>query len=510
MAHALLTTAVSFAQDIETLVMPGAVIEGHAELEPECSSCHAMFQRNAQRQLCMDCHEDVAKDIDDAEGFHGLHPDARGDQCASCHTDHEGRDANVVMLVEDEFDHSFTDFEITGAHEEAECDNCHASTEKHRDAPSDCAACHKEDAPHGESMGDDCADCHQTTEWPDADFDHDTTDYPLIGKHQEAACLDCHEDRTFQNPPTTCYGCHAEDDAHDGRSGQQCENCHNPSDWHDSSFDHTRDTDFTLEGTHAELTCNDCHSEDPFQDEMDMQCASCHIEDDAHDKHRGDKCDTCHISTQWEEPIFDHDRDTDYGLLGAHQEIACNDCHVEPIYEVELMTTCESCHLDDDPHEGSLGAQCENCHTEVNWQDPVFFDHDLTQFPLLGKHTENDCEDCHKTQAFSNTNSACVECHQEDDPHRGNFPDRCNACHNPLGWDAWLFDHAVQTDFPLEGAHVSVACDDCHRMPLDKIKSIDGNCGTCHRADDIHDGEFGADCGRCHIAETFREVRSLQ
>ena len=510
MTIAVLTFSNSSAQDVETVLMPGEVIAGHADLESECTSCHVMFDKSGQRQRCMACHEDVAADINSTVGYHGLHPEASNDQCSSCHTDHAGRDAEIVILDEDTFDHALTDFETVGAHLEAECADCHKDDEKHREAPSDCVACHKDDTPHEETMGDDCASCHESTEWANAKFDHDTTDYPLLGKHQETACLDCHEDATFLDAPTTCFGCHESDDAHDGRSGNKCETCHNPTDWHDSSFDHSRDTDFPLEGTHAENACGDCHSENPFEDEMNMACVSCHLEDDAHDKHRGDQCDTCHTSTEWEKPFFEHDIHTDYKLLGGHREVACNDCHIEPIFEVELMTSCDSCHLDDDPHESVLGAQCESCHTEVNWQDPVFFDHDLTRFPLLGMHKEKECEDCHATQAFANEEVGCVSCHREDDTHHGNFQDRCEDCHNPVGWDMWTFDHDAQTEFPLEGAHINVACDDCHRMSLDKIKAIDGSCRNCHRANDVHDGEFGSDCGRCHTAETFREVRSLQ
>jgi hypothetical protein len=510
MTVAVLTLSVSSAQDIETVLMPGEVIAGHADVETECSSCHIMFDKPAQRKLCMDCHEDVASDIGAPTGYHGLHPEARSDQCSSCHTDHEGRDAEIVILVEGSFDHSFTDFELSGAHLENECSDCHANDEKHREAPSECIACHGDDTPHEETMGDDCASCHQSSEWADADFDHDTTDYPLVGKHQDAACLDCHEDPTFLNAPTTCYGCHASDDAHDGRSGQECETCHNPTDWHDSSFDHVRDTEFPLEGKHSTLKCGECHSENPFEDEMNKACASCHLEDDKHDKHRGDQCDTCHTSTEWAKPVFDHDIHTDYKLLGGHREIACIDCHVEPIFDVALMTSCDSCHLDEDPHEGVLGTQCESCHTEVNWENPVFFDHDLTRFPLLGMHIEKACEDCHATRAFANEEMACVSCHREDDTHHGNFQEQCAACHNPVAWDIWTFDHDTQTEFLLEGAHVDVACDDCHRMSLDKIKAIGGSCRDCHRAEDVHDGEFGSDCGRCHTAEAFREVRSLQ
>ena len=512
MTIGFLTYCQASAQEIETVLMPGEVIAGHADIEPECSSCHAMFDKSAQRELCMDCHEDVAADIDAPNGYHGLHPEASNDKCASCHTEHEGRDADVVLLVEDDFDHSFTDFELLDAHLEAECGDCHAEDEKHREAPSDCVDCHRDDKPHKDSMDDDCASCHQSTEWADAEFDHDTTEFPLLGKHQEAACLDCHEDRTFPNPPTSCFGCHEADDAHDGRSGQQCENCHNPTDWHDSSFDHARDTEFPLEGKHADAACGDCHSENPFEDEMDMACVSCHLEDDAHDKHRGDQCDSCHVSAEWEKSFFDHDVHTDYKLLGGHKEVevACNDCHVEPIFDVELMTSCESCHLDDDPHEGTLGTQCESCHTEVNWQDPVFFDHDLTRFPLHGVHEEKECDSCHATQAFASEERGCVSCHGEDDPHKENFQDRCDACHNPVGWEMWTFDHDLQTDFQLDGAHIEVGCDDCHRMPLNKIKAMGGSCRDCHRADDVHDGEFGADCGRCHTADSFSEVRSLQ
>ncbi len=506
-----MTSEKASAQDIETLVMPGKVIVGHAELENECSSCHKMFDKQAQRELCLDCHEDVAADVNDSFGFHGLHTEASIEQCSSCHTEHEGRDAIVVILDEDSFDHAFTDFELLGAHKDADCGDCHDRGEKHRAVASDCVDCHSEDEPHQDTMATDCATCHRPVEWLDAEFDHDTTDYPLLGQHREAACLDCHEDRTFlPAPASACFDCHAEDDAHNGRSGNDCGNCHNPGDWHDSSFDHARDTDFELLGRHAELSCNDCHSETPFEDVMDMACVSCHLEDDDHGGHNGDQCDTCHNNDAWSEPGFDHNQDTDYEILGAHAEVACNDCHVEPIFEVTLTTGCESCHIDDDVHEGTLGTLCESCHTEVTWQDPIFFDHDLTRFPLLGAHRGNECEDCHETQAFANAESDCTSCHIDDDPHRGNFPQRCGSCHNPVGWELWIFDHKEQTAFPLQGAHTTVACSDCHRSSLDRMKTIDGSCGSCHRADDVHDDEFGSDCGRCHTAESFREVRTLQ
>lgn len=495
---------------IETLVMPGAVIEGHAEYEPECASCHKKFDRPGQRQLCMDCHEDVGADIGAKQGFHGLFPDAQEAQCYTCHTDHRGRDADIIGLRESTFDHAFTDFELIGSHLEVACADCHAPDTLHREASGTCNDCHSEDDAHKETLGTDCAECHRSTEWKDVTFDHDATDYPLLGKHIETACLDCHEDATYLNAPTTCYGCHAEDDAHDGRSGQQCETCHNPSDWNDSSFDHVRDTEFALEGKHAELACDDCHSEDPFQDKKDSACIACHLEDDDHEKHNGDKCETCHSSSDWAESKFDHDVDTDYEIHGAHASIECESCHVKPIYDVELHSDCHSCHEDDDSHKGTQGVQCDDCHNDSSWEDDVLFDHDLTGFPLLGNHAGEECDACHESHVFTDAPTDCAACHSEDDKHEGRFHENCARCHNPVDWVESQFDHDVQTNFLLEGAHGDVACDACHRGPLEKMTAIDGSCRSCHRADDIHDGEFGSNCGRCHTADSFREVRSLQ
>jgi hypothetical protein len=495
---------------VKTLIMPGEVIEGHAELEANCDNCHAAFDRSKQRALCLDCHENIAFDIDNMSGYHGLFEDARSETCANCHTDHDGRDAVIVILNRQQFDHDFTDFALIGHHTDADCNKCHAPDTKFRDAESGCYSCHVEDNVHEESLGTECGDCHSPTGWLDVDFDHDTTDFPLIGLHRDVECESCHEDQTFQDTPTTCFDCHAEDDVHEGRSGQQCENCHSPTGWDDTSFNHERDTRFALDGTHAELACGDCHSDDPFGDQLDMACVSCHLEDDNHDGHLGGKCETCHNSTDWADILFDHNTDTDYEIHGAHETLECVACHIEPVYDVALQSGCNSCHAEDDPHFGTQGAECQECHNETDWALDVFFDHDLTRFPLLGKHREPECDSCHETHVFEDAPENCVDCHREDDPHDGRFEDDCASCHNPVDWQQWQFDHDLQTSFPLEGAHTTVGCNNCHRQPRAAMSRLGGRCGDCHRADDIHDGEFGPDCGRCHSADNFRDVRSIQ
>jgi hypothetical protein len=485
-------------------------VRDHADIESDCGSCHKRFDRDAQRSLCLDCHDEIAGDFDRKEGFHGISPDVGGQQCAACHSDHEGRGADIVGLVAATFDHTLTDFELLGLHSDAACVDCHEPAKTYRAAPEECVDCHLEDDVHDSQLGTACADCHNPNDWAEFEFDHETTEFPLVGMHQDAECAGCHEDQTHQNTPTDCFGCHAADDIHEGRSGEQCGNCHNEESWTDTSFDHFRDTDFDLLGGHADLSCDSCHSDDPFRDQLQMDCVSCHLDDDEHKGHNGTDCASCHSNDNWTEIGFDHSQQTDFDLNGAHQELACNDCHVEPIFESAPGATCESCHLEDDVHEGSQGGQCQDCHSETSWEDAPLFDHSLTRFPLLGEHDNIECDSCHLTQVFVDTESACESCHLDDDPHDDNFGRLCESCHNPVAWDLWLFDHNAQTDFPIGGAHVDVACDECHRSSLSSMQDIGEQCGDCHRSDDVHDGEFGRDCGRCHIDRSFTDVRALQ
>ena len=505
-----LVTPESALAQIETLVMPGKLVEAHAEYEAECNSCHIKFERSRQRELCLDCHEEIAADIDKKMGFHGKDRRANRSTCATCHTDHEGRDADIVGLKAQGFDHEVTDFPLLGKHAENACGDCHEPSTKHRDTPSDCYSCHRDDNPHGETMGTVCGDCHAPTGWQDVEFDHEATGFSLIGKHQEAACLDCHADDTFTDTPTTCFGCHAEDDAHDGRSGNKCGNCHKPTGWQDTSFDHARDTNFVLDGRHAEQHCDACHSEDPFSDALSTTCFACHEENDNHEGHFGGECNTCHVTAGWTEVRFDHAVDTGHELLGKHADAECRACHIEPVFDIALETNCLACHEEDEPHEQSLGLVCEDCHNELTWQDDVFFDHGLTRFPLLGKHADTECSECHSSHVFREAPEACADCHLENDAHKGYFGDKCGLCHNPVDWHQVLFNHNTQTDFPLSGAHADADCESCHRRPLEDQDSLGRYCADCHMSDDVHDGEFGRDCARCHSPESFRDVRNIR
>ena len=102
-------TDMAVAAGIKTLVMPGKVIEGHAKYEDECGNCHKSFSKESQNNLCRDCHEKVDADIKQKQGSHGLGR-SRDSDCNYCHTEHKGRDTDIIQMDIETFDHSETDY----------------------------------------------------------------------------------------------------------------------------------------------------------------------------------------------------------------------------------------------------------------------------------------------------------------------------------------------------------------------------------------------------------------
>jgi len=558
---------------IERLVMPGPLSDAHAELESNCGQCHLAFEKSAQDNLCRDCHDEVDADLSAGTGFHGLEPDVAETTCKSCHTDHEGRDHDIAPLDEDAFDHDRTDYPLRGKHTDVACTDCHADGAPRQDAALDCFSCHREDDPHHEALGENCADCHVVQDWEEIRFDHDATDFSLLDTHATTDCMECHVDQVFEGTPTACIDCHRDDDAHEGRYGERCDTCHGADDWEIATFDHAAETEFALEGGHTDISCDDCHTQSLYDHTLSQECVSCHLDDDdhdgrngsdcadchsvidwtethfdhqqtrfplsgahsstscaachvapvderlpgltcischadddAHDGFYGPDCEACHGTDQWETALFNHDRDTDFALNGAHRTADCKGCHVIAIHVASPSRACAGCHGDDDPHDGQLGGACGSCHTESDWGERVSFDHDISRFPLLGAHRDVECDDCHDSEAFRDAPIECVGCHERDDPHRRRFGQDCERCHSPVNWNRWIFDHDVETDFALTDGHAGVDCYDCHTRRRRNPTRMPNSCATCHTNDDPHDGRFGRTCDRCHVATSWANV----
>ena len=493
------------AASLETLIMPGKVTNAHAKLEQDCSQCHDRADRGRQTALCLKCHKDVAADVSRHAGFHGRLQGIDTLQCKACHSEHVGRDADIVKLSRPSFDHSRTDFPLAGAHATSACEGCHKPGRKYREAPSACNDCHRVDDPHGGKLGANCASCHEASRWAGTRFDHDKTRFVLRDAHREVACGACHAGNRYAGTPSKCASCHAPDDVHRGARGADCASCHTTVAWKSARFDHGRETKFPLTGAHARLDCQGCHKTASLKDPLPRDCAGCHRADDAHASRFGAACEKCHGASAWKPATFDHTRDGHFELAGSHAKLDCYSCHTSIVAEQRLGTDCSSCHRTRDVHGGQLGADCARCHGPDRWRSNIAFDHDLTSFPLVGLHVAVPCHACHASPSFKGAAQDCNDCHQRDDRHRGGLGKDCESCHSPSGWDLWEFDHAT-TEFALAGAHARATCDGCHRQPAEVVK-LSGECASCHTRDDVHLGQYGRQCQRCHGSESFRGAR---
>lgn len=432
-------------QSLESALMPGPVIRDHTDAEHECKQCHIRGDRSAQPGLCLECHKPVATDVKSGQGYHGR---LRDRSCRNCHTEHKGREARIVKLDTQHFDHDQTDFILKGKHQGRKCESCHPSGEAFRKAPSACIACHRKEDKHKGGLGEKCGSCHQEANWKDARFDHGKTRFPLKLSHAEGECSACHKDEHYTNTPRECVSCHRKDDKHKGGYGAVCEKCHNEGEWKQLTFRHDRDTHFPLVDRHRTVKCESCHRSSPFREKTPTRCITCHRNDDAHKGSLGDKCEKCHSARGWKETRFDHDLDTKF-----------------PLREKHAKAKCQSCHKDD---AGRPAGE----------------------------------------RSRSPTPTRCFTCHDRDDKekgHKGNFGEKCESCHTERGFKYGSFNHDRETGFTLRDKHQKAKCATCHRTPLYSSKT-DGRCVACHDKDDVHFTSYGSDCQRCHISEDWRKI----
>ena len=460
---------------------------GHLNPKVLCKDCHPPQKKFRQAPTkCFGCHERDDK-----------HKGSLGQDCVNCHEEKDWKTTH--------FDHSKTHFPLTGKHIDVKCKECHLK-EPYKDTPMQCVACHKKDDKHKGTFGPKCEECHSDRQWKEITFDHDKrTKYPLLGKHRQVKCVSCHKGDLYKDKlKTDCYSCHQKDDKHKGKFGSKCESCHVERNWKDIPFDHDKKTKFPLTGKHRDLKCVDCHKGDLYKDKLQLDCLSCHKKDDKHKGTFGPKCEDCHVDRSWKEMTFEHDKKTNYPLLGKHRTIKCVSCHKGDLYKDKLKKDCFSCHEKDDKHKGEEGKRCETCHHEDSWKK-VEFDHRISRFPLAGKHALVECKKCHLTVVFKEAKSDCNSCHKKDDVHKRTQGTGCEACHNSRDWKDWDFDHD-KTNFKLTGKHSKLKCIDCHYTPVNKKIILAATCFTCHEKDDKHDGAFGQQCDRCHIGSSWKKI----
>jgi hypothetical protein len=468
----MLLAAVGFAvPSAHAQISPGPLSKAHESLDgsTQCRSCHE-FGTSTPTFKCLECHKEIAGRLTANKGYHaqlGMR-NPNGRDCVRCHLEHNGEDFSLVHWEAPfkQFDHRLAGYPLVEKHATVACEKCH--TPEHM-APALRALVKKKNLP--------------------ASF---------MGLSQE--CATCHED------------------IHKGQLGNDCQRCHNITNWKQAKqFDHSK-TKYPLTGMHAQVACEKCHFPSgpdkavKYSDIKFQACSDCHT-----DPHKGSfkgTCESCHTTASWKKinasMQFDHSK-TKYPLTGGHLQVSCVNCHAGGDFKKQLaFAKCSDCHTVD-PHKGQFQArvskgECSECHTVDAWKPSLFGvkEHATSKYPLDGKHVAVACDKCH-TPAGKDTQykvkfAACADCHKDEhDKQFASAPylNRCEECHTVKDFHRSTFSIAKhqKTHFALTGAHVAVPCAECHNAGLggrtDKILPFhfqDSTCAACHA--DPHKGEF--------------------
>jgi hypothetical protein len=452
-------------------ISPGPLSKAHQSLSgtSQCASCH-QFGASTPTFKCLDCHREVAQRLASHHGYHALLEmrNPNGKDCVRCHLEHNGADFPLVHWEPalKQFDHGKTGYPLEGKHAGVACERCHTT--------SNIAVAER----------------------------------PLI-RYKDLT-------KSYFGLTPDCLTCHT--DPHKGQLGNNCAQCHNVSDWKAAKqFDHSK-TRYPLTGAHIQVACEKCHKPDQpggaarYRDMQFERCTACHL-----DPHRGSfkqRCEECHATVSWKKISagfeFDHSK-TKYPLLGMHAKLSCVACHVNGEFQRPVaFANCVDCHRTD-PHSGQFVSrpkkgECAECHTVDGWKPSLFGvrEHTSSAYPLQGKHAKVECDKCHipagKDTMYKVKFAACTDCHK--DAHDGQFSaaryrDKCESCHTVQDFHRTTFTIVMhrKTSFALAGAHVAVACAECHKVGLggrvDKVLPFhfqDQTCTACHQ--DPHKGEF--------------------
>jgi len=210
-----------------------------------CDDCHQSDITTFALETCDACHRQM--DL----GFMTAHHLSFGSGCLDCH--------DGVDRLGSNFDHSIFSFQLTGKHADVACVQCHVNARSTVDfaaAPLDCYSCHQQDDAHSGRFGTACAACHSPSDWNDASFDHNLSNFPLTGAHVNVACENCHAGGQFQGLSTACASCHAEPAFHAGLFGTECAACHSTSAWTPAQFNGSHRFPLNHGGG---ATCATCH-----------------------------------------------------------------------------------------------------------------------------------------------------------------------------------------------------------------------------------------------------------
>lgn len=497
----------------------------HAKISDDCFACHAGDYNNTPT-TCVGCHQSDYNSTSDpnhaSAGF--------STNCVNCHTEDGWEPAS--------FDHDAQFFPIYSGTHKGEWDDCvECHTNPSNFSEFSCIGCHKDPQTSNEHNGvpgyayesNACLACHPTGE--ESGFNHNNTDFPLTGVHNGPDCIECHANG-YVGTSTECKSCHQDDfngtqNPNHSQVGfsTDCASCHTTTDldWQPATFaDHN--STYALNGAHAAIAndCVECHNGN--YNNTPNTCVGCHQSDfnaTASPNHTqvgfSNDCATCHSENAWQPASFDHDGQYFPIYSGTHQGEwnDCVECHTNPNNFAEF--SCIGCHTNpqtNNDHNGVAGyayqsSACLACHPTGDGASG--FDHNATNFPLIGVHNGPDCIDCH-ANGYAGTSTVCSSCHMTDYNGTSNpkhtsvgFSTDCASCHSTTDpdWQPATFANHNSV-YALNGAHAAIAndCVDCHNG---NYNNTPNTCVGCHQSDynstnnpNHSAAQFPTDCATCH------------
>ncbi len=511
--------------NLSAQISPGDLSIKHQQLEgiSNCTQCHVLGNK-VSNEKCLVCHTEIQTRINLEKGYHAS-ADIKGKQCFSCHSEHNGKNFQLIRMDNLSFNHNLTGYPLSVPHAKKECKDCHntkfitdqklkAKNSTYLGLSTECLTCHEDY--HRSTISTICLNCHNPDSFkPATKFDHTIARFKLAGKHKNVDCLKCHKVEIINGNKfqefrgiqfSNCTNCHK--DPHQNQFGQNCRQCHNEESFQVvkgiKNFDHNK-TNFKLEDKHLNVNCKSCHKTkftDPLKHD---KCMDCHT--DYHNKQfekngKSPDCSQCHSVTGFSLFSYNIERHNQgpFPLSGAHVAISCMDCHKkqEKWNFREIGIKCKDCHKDiHQPYIQSKyypGNNCKICHEESRWAN-ISFDHSNTNFKLTGAHVKLNCRSCHFKkddyeiirQEFSGLVKECSNCHNDNHfkQFEKNGVTNCTDCHDTENWKASKFNHN-NAAFKLDGKHINVACAKCHKPQqegsnvyvLYKLKQY--KCESCH------------------------------
>ncbi|MFZ4462893.1 MAG: hypothetical protein ACOYN5_03560 [Bacteroidales bacterium] len=470
----------------------------HAGEWTNCNECHTTPGNYAEFN-CIICHTQTETN-NEHQGVSGYQWNSPA--CFACHPNGEG----------DGFNHSLTDFPLTGAHLTVACIECHENG--YTGTSTVCMDCHTADYNQStdpnhlqNSIPTTCETCHTTEPgWAPATFPIHDDYYALTGAHQtiSADCFACHEGN-YTNTPNTCAGCHTDNynattnpDHAAINIPTDCELCHTTTpNWTPASFPIHNDY-YVLAGAHVSLSCAVCHNGD--YNNTSNTCYGCHQADydqTTNPDHGAAQfpttCEDCHTQTAWTPSTFDHDGQYFPIYSGSHQNewTSCAECHTNPNdYTVFSCIICHTQTETNNEHQGVSGYTwnsdaCYACHPNGEGDG---FNHNTTDFPLTGAHLTVACLACHEN-GYAGTSTVCSDCHIADfnqstnpDHQQVGIPTTCETCHTTApGWAPATFP-IHNNYYALTGAHQTISAD-CFACHEGDYNNTPNTCAGCHTPD---------------------------